>query len=59
MLYALGIELMDRAVANALMSRDVSKADAFDYRDGLMHAVRACVPLRKRTLRHYASDISS
>jgi integrase/recombinase XerD len=50
MLYALGIELMDRAVANATNVADVSKADAFDYRDGLMHALEACVLLRKRTL---------
>ena len=49
MLYALGIELMDRAVANAANAGDVSKADAFDYRDGLIHAVGASVPLRKRT----------
>jgi integrase/recombinase XerD len=49
MLYALGIELMGRAAANATNTADVSKADAFDYRDGLMLALLASVPLRKRT----------
>jgi integrase/recombinase XerD len=49
MLYALGIELLDRAVANATNAADVSKADAFDYRDGLMLALLASVPLRRRT----------
>jgi integrase/recombinase XerD len=49
MLYALGIELLDRAVANATNAADVSKADAFDYRDGLMLALLASVPLRRRS----------
>jgi integrase/recombinase XerD len=49
-LYALGIELMDRAAASATDSADVSKADAFDYRDGLIIALLALVPLRRRTL---------
>ena len=49
-LYALGIELMDRAAARATDSADVSKADAFDYRDGLIIALLALVPLRRRTL---------
>ena len=49
MLYALGIELMDRAVASATRAAEVSKADAFDYRDGLMHALLASVPFRRRT----------
>jgi integrase/recombinase XerD len=50
MLYALGIELMDRAVANATEVAKVSKAAAFDYRNGLIIALLACVPSRRRTL---------
>ena len=50
-LYALGIELMDRAVASAANAGDeVSKADAFDYRDGLLIALLALIPLRRRTV---------
>src|SRR5205807_4858455 len=49
-LYTLGIELMDRATARAADAADVSKADAFDFRDGLMIALLALVPLRRRTL---------
>jgi integrase/recombinase XerD len=49
-LYALGIELMDRAAASATNAADVSKVDAFDYRDGLIIALLALVPLRRRTL---------
>lgn len=49
-LYALGIELMDRAVANAVGGKDVSKADAFKYRDGLLIALLALITLRRRTL---------
>jgi integrase/recombinase XerD len=49
-LYALGIELMDRAVVSTADAVDVSKSDAFDYRDGLMLALLALVPLRRRTL---------
>lgn len=48
-LYALGIELMDGAVANTADAAEVSKSDAFDYRDGLMISVLASVVLRKRT----------
>jgi integrase/recombinase XerD len=49
-LYALGIELMDRAVASAVDAAGVSKADAFDYRDGLLIALLALTALRRRTL---------
>jgi integrase len=49
-LYALGIELMDRAVAKAKASNGISKAHAFEYRDGLIIALLALVPLRSRTL---------
>ena len=49
-LYALGIELMDRAVASAENAERISKAHAFEYRDGLIIALLALVPLRSRTL---------
>jgi integrase/recombinase XerD len=49
-LYALGIKLMDRAVASAVDAAEVSKADAFDYRDGLIIALPALLLLRRRTL---------
>jgi hypothetical protein len=45
-LYALGNELMDGAD-----QRDqVRKVDAFQYRDGLIIALLALIPLRRRTL---------
>jgi integrase/recombinase XerD len=49
-LYALGIELMDRAVASAGDAQDVSKADAFNYRDGLLIALLALIVPRRRTV---------
>jgi integrase len=49
-LYALGIELMDRAVADAEAAKRISKAHAFEYRDGLAISFLALVPLRSRTL---------
>ena len=49
-LYALGIELMDRAVASAESAERVSKANAVKYRDGLIIALLALIPLRSRTL---------
>jgi integrase/recombinase XerD len=49
-LYALGIELMDRAVASAAAAQDVSKADAFNYRDGLLIALLALIAPRRRTV---------
>jgi integrase len=57
-LYALGIELMDRAVADAAPRTRI--AHALQYRDGLLIAFLALVPLRRRTLaalridRHFA-----
>ncbi|HEY9716112.1 MAG TPA: site-specific integrase [Trichormus sp.] len=48
-LYALGQELMDRAVAE-VDGASVAKATAFDYRDGLIIALLATIPLRRRTL---------
>jgi integrase len=47
-LYALGIKLMDHASCNA--TKSMSKAHAFRYRNGLMIALLALIPLRLRTL---------
>jgi integrase len=49
-LYALGVDLMNRAVANAEAARRIRKAHAFQYRDGLVIALLALIPLRRRTL---------
>jgi integrase/recombinase XerD len=49
-LYLLGIELMDRAVADADAGQRIDKAHAFQYRDGLLIALLALIPLRSRTL---------
>ena len=49
-LYALGIELMDRAMADAFGFVEPSKAQAFAYRDGLIIALLALIPLRRRTV---------
>jgi integrase/recombinase XerD len=47
-LYALGLNLMDRADANA--AGQVCKTHAFQYRDGLIIAFLALIPLRSRSL---------
>jgi integrase/recombinase XerD len=49
-LYALGVELMDRAITNGKAAKKVYVAHAFDYRDGLIIALLALIPLRLRTL---------
>jgi len=49
-LYALGIELMDCAVAGADSATRISKTLAFEYRDGLIIALPALIPMRSRTL---------
>ena len=49
-LYALGIELMDRAVAGSAHAGRIPKASAVQYRDGLVIALLALIPLRRRTL---------
>jgi integrase len=49
-LYLLGVELMDRAVADAEAAQGMRKAHAFQYRDGLVIALLALIPLRSRTL---------
>jgi integrase len=47
-LYALGMELMDRAFANGKSAK--TRSVQTSYRDGLMIALLALVPLRRRTL---------
>ena len=49
-LYALGIKLMDRAITDCIAAENTSKAQAFAYRDGLMIALLALIPLRRRTM---------
>src|SRR5262249_13184200 len=49
-LYALGVELMDRAVAAADAAGHTSKEHAFAYRDGMIIALLALIPIRRRTL---------
>src|SRR6516165_435429 len=49
-LYLVGIGLMDGAVAEADAAKAVSKALALRYRDGLIIAYLALIPLRRRTL---------
>jgi hypothetical protein len=48
-LYALGLELMDGAIADAEAAGQMTKAHAFEYRDGLMVALFALDPIRCRT----------
>jgi integrase len=49
-LYLLGIELMDRAVADAQAAERTRTTHAFQYRDGFIIALLALIPLRSRTL---------
>jgi integrase/recombinase XerD len=49
-LYALGMELMERASADAENAGRISKTQALQYRDGLIIALSALIPLRRRTL---------
>ena len=49
-LYALGNGLMDHAVAGADSAKRISKAHALEYRDGLIIALLALIPLRSRAL---------
>lgn len=49
-LAALGRDLMVQAVANADATGRISQEDAKSYRDGLMIALLAAVPVRRRTL---------
>ena len=49
-LYRLGIKLMDSAVTSCDAAKNLSKVHAFGYRDGLIIALLALIPLRLRTL---------
>ena len=49
-LYVLGLELMDEAIEAAKALGMVSKVCAFQYRDGLIIALLAVIPLHRRTL---------
>jgi integrase/recombinase XerD len=49
-LYALGIELMDRVITNGNAAENMPMAHTIDYRDGLIIALLALIPLRRRTL---------
>jgi integrase len=49
-LYALGVELMDLAVEDVRATGSITKASTFAYRDGMIIALIAILPLRRRTL---------
>jgi integrase/recombinase XerD len=49
-LYALGRDLMDRAIADASAAGQACKVHAFQYRDGLIIAFLALIPVRSRSL---------
>ncbi len=49
MLFALGIQLMAEAENSACVAGRITKEDALTYRDGMIIALLAAVPLRKRT----------
>jgi integrase/recombinase XerD len=49
-LYQLGVELMDGALGEVNAAGRTDKAHAFKYRDGLIIALLAMIPLRSRTL---------
>ena len=49
-LYALGVGLMDHAIASADAAKRISAAHTFEYRDGLVIALLALIPVRSRTL---------
>jgi len=49
-LYEVGIRLMAKAENTGVSTRRVSKEEALTYRDGLIIALLAVVPLRRRTL---------
>jgi integrase/recombinase XerD len=49
-LYGLGIDLMNHAVDDSDAAQRVRKTHAFQYRDGLIIAFLALIPLRRRTL---------
>jgi integrase len=47
-LYALGIDLMDRVIAKTSAAKKISITDAMHYRNGLIVALLAAVPLLRR-----------
>src|SRR5262249_29859427 len=49
-LYTLGNKLMNNAVASADAAKGISHAHALEYRDGLVIALLALIPIRSRTL---------
>ena len=49
MLFALGLQLMAEAKNSARVAASITKEHALTYRDGLIIALLAAVPLRKRT----------
>lgn len=49
-LYALGIQLMDCAIADADAGERMRASHALQYRDGLIIALLALIPLRRHTL---------
>ena len=49
-LFALGLQLMAETVNSARVAGRITKEDALTYRDGLIIALLAAVPLRRRTL---------
>ena len=48
-LYRLGVELMDSAINNDKVAKKPYMTDALIFRDGLMIALLALIPLRRRT----------
>jgi len=50
LLYAIGLQLMAQAENAALAAGQVTREDALTYRDGLIIALLAAVPMRKRTV---------
>ena len=50
MLFALGLRLMAEAENSARVAGRITKEDTLTYRDGLIIALLAAVPLRRRTL---------
>jgi integrase len=55
-LYEVGIRLMAKAENSEVLTRRVSKEEALIYRDGLIIALLAVVPLRRRTLTALSID---
>jgi hypothetical protein len=54
-LFALGLQLIAKAKDAALLTGRITKGDALTYRDGLIIALLAAVPLVNEQLRHSRS----